>query len=41
MSVSFEGCVSSDTGLRNRPIPPSEKSYQVCLCVTECDKVGE
>jgi len=36
MSVSCEFCVFSGRGLCEGPVPPSEGSYRMCLCVTEC-----
>jgi hypothetical protein len=33
MSVAFEYCALSDSGLCDRPIPHPEDSYSVCVCV--------
>ena len=36
MSVCYEYCVWSGTGLRYGPIPPSEESYRLYVCVCLC-----
>jgi len=40
MSVSCEFFVFSGRGLCEGPVPPSEGSYRMCLCVTECTTVS-
>jgi hypothetical protein len=41
MSVSCECCVLSGRGLCDGPIPRTEESYRVCVCVIECDQVQQ
>ena len=37
MDVSGDCWILSGIGLYDGPIPRPEESYQVCVCVTECD----
>jgi hypothetical protein len=41
MSASCECCVLSGRGLCDGPIPCSEESYFVCVCVIEYDHVQQ